>query len=55
MKLLSILFRTRGSYSNVHTLLDETPILISKLINLILFIIYLFVFFFSFKIVAITH
>jgi len=29
MKLLRMLSRIRGSYNNVHTLLDETPILIS--------------------------
>jgi len=52
MKLFSTLSRTRGSY-NVHTLLDEAPVLISIWINLILFIYYLFIFvIFSFKIVV---
>jgi len=48
MKLLSILSRSRGSYNNVHTLLDETPILINIRINIILFIcvIYLFIYLF---------
>jgi len=52
MKLFNTLFRTRSCYNNVHTLLDEAPVLISIWMDLILFIcvIYLFIYLFIFVI-----